>query len=90
MVVTRKTIRQNRRYLLDCYYNGYLGILYDIHGKRIYLIFPIKQEQVLKAFTIDTKLSKSLYERLRENISKLKAKVRVKVSIGIAINKSFE
>ena len=61
---TRKTIRQNRSYLLDCYYNGYLGTLYDIHVQGIPLIFPIEQEQVLKAFTIDIKLSKKIYERL--------------------------
>ena len=51
-------------YLLDYYYNGYLGTLYDIHVQGIPLIFPIEQEQVLKAFTIDIKLSKKIYERL--------------------------
>ena len=76
--------------MLDCYYNGYLGTLYDIHSQGIHLIFPIEQEQVLKSLTIDTKLSKSLYERLGEDITKLKDKVRVTVSRGIATNMSFE
>ena len=39
---------------------------------------------------IDTKPSKSLYERLGEDITKLKDKVRVTVSRGIATNMSFE
>ena len=76
--------------MLDCYYNRYLGTLYDIHGQGIHLIFPIEQEQILKALTIDTKLSKSLYERLGEDITKLKDKVRVTVSRDIDTNMSFE
>ena len=44
----------------------------------------------MKSLTIDTKLSKSLYERLGEDITKLKDKVRVTVSRGIATNMSFE
>ena len=44
----------------------------------------------MKSLTIDTKLSKSLYERLGGDITKLKDKIRVTVSRGIATNMSFE
>ena len=44
----------------------------------------------MKSLTIDTKLSKSLFERLGENITKFKDKVRVTVSRGIATNMPFE
>lgn len=76
-------------YLKDCYENGFLGTMYDLHGQGIPLILPLDQEQVLNALTTDSKLSKPLYERLGEDIKTLKRKVSSEISRGIANNFSY-
>ena len=76
-------------YLKDCYENGFLGTMYDLHGQGIPLLLPLDQEQILNALTIDSKLSKPLYERLGEDITTLKRKVSSEISRGIANNFSY-
>ena len=76
-------------YLKDCYENGFLGTMYDLHGQGIPLLLPLDQEQIINALTIDSKLSKPLYERLGEDITTLKRKVSSEISRGIANNFSY-
>lgn len=76
-------------YLKECYENGFLGTMYDLHGQGIPLMLPLDQEQVLNALTIKSKLSKALYERLGEDITILKRKVSSEISRGIANNFSY-
>lgn len=76
-------------YLKDCYENGFLGTMYDLHGQGIPLLLPLDQEQILNALTTDSKLSKPLYERLGEDITTLKRKVSSEISRGIANNFSY-
>ena len=76
-------------YLKDCYENGFLGTMYDLHGQGIPLMIPLDQEQVINALTINSKLSKPLYERLGEDITLLKRKVSSEISRGIANNFSY-
>lgn len=76
-------------YLRECYDNGFIGTMYDLHGQGIPLVLPIDQDNVLRSLTINSKLSKSLYESLGEDISKLKNKVRINISRGFASNMSF-
>ncbi len=71
-------------YLTKCYESGFLGTLYDIQGQGVPLIFPIDQNQVVKAITTDSKLSKRLYTRLGEDVDELKKKVRLELSRGIS------
>ena len=52
-------------------------------------MLPLDQEQILNALTIDSKLSKPLYERLGEDINTLKRKVSSEISRGIANNFSY-
>lgn len=77
-------------YLTKSYENGYLGTMYDLQGQGIPLIIPIDQEKVLEALTVDSKLSKSLYESLGEDIKVLKNKVRTNISRGIASGLSYQ
>ena len=63
--------------------------MYDLHGQGIPLLLPLNQEQVINALTIDSKLSKLLYERLGEDITTLKRKVSSEISRGIANNFSY-
>ncbi len=71
-------------YLTVCYEDGFIGTLYDLQGQGVPLIFPIDQEQVVRALTVDTKLSKRLYTALGEDIDDLKKRVRAELSRGIS------
>lgn len=76
-------------YLNKCYTYGFVGNMYDLAGQGIPLIIPINQNQVAKAIQIDSKLSKTLYESLGEDVKKLKTAVRAQVSRGIANGSSW-
>ena len=52
-------------------------------------MLPLDQEQDLNALTIDSNLSKPLYERLGEDIKVLKRKVSSEISRGIANSFSY-
>ena len=71
-------------YLTESYENGYVGAMYDLMGQGIPLILPINQDQVVQAIQLDSKLSKGMYDRLGEDIKKLKKSVRQEVSRGVA------
>lgn len=71
-------------YLQQSYYNGYVGVMYDLHQQGIPIIMPINQEQVVKALQTDSKLSKGLYDRLGEDVGYLKRSIRAELSRGIA------
>lgn len=76
-------------YLTRCYQDGYIGTMYDLQGQGIPLVISIDQEQAAKAIQIDSKLSKPLYNRLGEDVSKLKTSVRAEISRGIANGSSW-
>lgn len=69
-------------YLERTYEDGFIGTMYDIQSQGIPLIFPIDQEQVVKAITHDTKLSTDLYSAF--NIKELKKNIASEISIGIS------
>lgn len=76
-------------YLAKSYESGFVGAMYDIHGQGVPLIFPIDQDQVVQAVTLDTKLSKPLYNKLGENVNLLKKRVANNISRGIAQGQSY-
>ena len=76
-------------YLNICYEEGFLGTMYSLNKQGIPLILPIDQEQAINAIVHQSKLSKSLYERLGEDVSLLKKKVSAEISRGIANNYSL-
>lgn len=76
-------------YLTECYENGFLGAMYDIHDQGIPMIFPINQKQVVNALTVDSKLSKPLYQKLGESTTKLKHNLQRNLSRGIAQGESY-
>ncbi len=77
-------------FLNGSYVDGFLGTMYDLHSQGIPIVFPIDQEQMLKAIVNDTKLSKSLYESLGFNVDKLKKEINNEISRGIASASSFD
>ncbi len=76
-------------YLTKCYENGYVGVMYDLHKQGIPIITPINQNQVVKALTNESKLSKNLYNKLGEDVSLLKKRVQNNVSRGFAQGSSY-
>ena len=55
-------------YLEDCYTNGYVGAMYDIHKQGIPVVTPIRQENVVRAITTDSKISVPMYTRSSESL----------------------
>ena len=76
-------------YLNDCYINGWVGELYNLQGQGVPLLIPINQEQVVQAIKLDSKLVKPYYDRLGEDVTKLKKAVKQDVSIGVASGLSY-
>ena len=54
----------------DSYTNGYTGVMYDLQKQGIPLTIPIDQKQVAKAVQIDSKISKGMYTRLGEDVTR--------------------
>lgn len=77
-------------YLQQCYEDGFLGVMYDLHGQDIPVILPMDQEAMVRAVQIDSKISQGLYERLGEDVSMLKKKITAQVSRGISTGMTFE
>lgn len=71
-------------YLGKSYYDAYAGVMYDLYKQRIPIITPIRQEQVVKALQVDSKLSQGLYKRLGEDVAQLKKSIQAELSRGIA------
>lgn len=76
-------------YLDDCYTDGFVGTMYDMHGQGVPLLMPIDQESMIRAVQLDSKISKGLYTRLGEDIDLLKRKITAQVSRGISTGMSY-
>ena len=77
-------------YLTKCYQDGWIGTFYDLQNQGIPLIFPIDQEQIVKAIQLNTKLSKNLYDSLGLDIKDLKSAIRSEISRGISQSYSYQ
>lgn len=73
-------------YFEECYQNGYIGCVYDMHGQMIPLIMPINQKQMLKALKLDPKVSRKLYGKY---VNQLKKRIRQEISRGISTGLTF-
>ena len=76
-------------YLEDCYTNGFVGAMYDIHRQGVPVIAPIQQENIVRAITTDSKISVPMYTRLGTNIAQLKTAIAAEVTRGIASGSSW-
>ena len=77
-------------YLTKCYQEGWIGTFYDLQNQGIPLIFPIDQEQIVKAIQLNTKLSKNLYDSLGLDVKDLKKVIRTEISRGISQSYSYQ
>lgn len=71
-------------YLTDCYTNGFIGNMYDMHGQGVPLILPINQDQIVNAVQLNSKISESLYKRMGKDTALLKKQIKAQISRGIS------
>jgi uncharacterized protein with gpF-like domain len=76
-------------YLKECYENGYIGAMFDLHGHGIPLIMPLDQAAMVTAVQLDSKISQGLYAKLGENVAQLKNRITGQVSRGISSGMTF-
>ena len=76
-------------YRTRCYEEGFIGAVYDLQGQGVPLMFPIDPRQMVKAITMDSRLSKSLYETLGISLDRLKKAVREEISRSIASGQMY-
>lgn len=77
-------------YLGTCYNDAFIGTLYDLQMQGIPLIFPIEQDQVVKALTLNSKISEGLYKKLGINIDEFKKQIVGELSRGISQAYSYQ
>lgn len=77
-------------YLDECYNDGFIGTIFDLHGQGIPIVAPIDQESMVRAVQLDSKISKGLYTRLGEDTDLLKRKIAAQVTRGISTGMSFQ
>lgn len=77
-------------YLTKSYEDGFVGAMYSLQKQGIPLCFPINQAAIVKAVTLDSKISKGLYTRLGEDVTVLKKKIAAEVSRGISTGASYQ
>ena len=76
-------------YLQDCYENGYVGALFDLHGQGIPLIMPIDHAAMVTAVQMNSKIKGGMYAHLGENVSLLKKRITAEISRGISSGMSY-
>ena len=76
-------------YLVDCYDNGFMGAMYSLQNQGIPMCIPIDQTAMVRAVQLDSKIKKSFYESLGENVADLKKTIVAEVSRGISTGMSY-
>lgn len=71
-------------FLTGAYEDGFVGAMYDMQGQGVPLVFPIDQEQIVRAIQKETKLSEGLYAALGKDTKELSKKIASEISRGIA------
>ncbi|MCI7428515.1 MAG: phage head morphogenesis protein [Methanobrevibacter sp.] len=82
-----KTISE---YLGTCYNDAFIGTLYDLQMQGIPLLFPIDQDQVVKAIKMNSKIKEGLYKKLGLNVDEFKKQIVSEVSRGISQTYSYQ
>lgn len=76
-------------YLEQCYENGFVGAIYDLHGQGIPLIMPIDQEAMVMAVQLNSKIKEGMYAHFGEDVAYLKSQIMSNVSRGISSGMSY-
>ena len=73
----------------DSYTDGFVGVMYSLHGQGIPLLLPVDRNLVVKAVQMETKLNKPLYESLGADTKKLQKVVVNEINRGIIAGKMY-
>lgn len=76
-------------YLDQCYEDGFIGNVFDLHGQGIPLLMPLDQTKMVRAIQLESKISKGLYRRLGEDVALLKKRIAAHVTRSIATGATF-
>ena len=76
-------------YLDECYTDGFIGTVFDMHGQGVPLLMPLDQEAMVRAVQTDSKIRNGLYTHLGENVTQLKRHITAQVSRGISTGMSY-
>lgn len=76
-------------YLDECYEDGFVGSLFDLHGQGVPMLMPLDQEAMVSAVQLDSKISEGLYTRLGEDVGVLKKRITSEVTRSIATGSSW-
>ena len=77
-------------FLDSSYEDGFIASIYDMQGQGVPLIFPVDPDQMYRAVTLNSRLSKGLYTKLGFDIDALKKEIREELSRGIAAGKMID
>ena len=77
-------------FLDSSYEDGFIASIYDMQGQGVPLIFPVDPDQMYRAVTLNSRLSKGLYTKLGFDINVLKKEIREELSRGIAAGKMID
>lgn len=73
----------------ECYKDGFIGAVYNLHGQDLPIILPIDNNAAAKAIVTDSKIKTSLYEELGVDVDALKRTISEQLTIGIATNQPY-
>lgn len=76
-------------YLDECYTDGFIGSIFDLHGQKIPLIMPLDQERMVRVVQLESKISQGLYTKLGEDVTTLRKKITSVVSRSMATGRTF-
>lgn len=77
-------------YLKNCYYDGFIGNMYELHKQGIPLILPVDQEMAVKAIQLDSNISEPLYTKMGKDVNELKKNIAQEVTRGLASSRPYK
>lgn len=79
-----------RKYLDECYKEGFAGAMFDLQGQGVPFAFPIDQTQMTKAVQLDSKIRHGLYANMGLNVNELKKNISSEITRGLARQEPYE
>lgn len=76
-------------YLNGCYTNSYIGSFYNMQKQGVPLIVPINKADIVRAVTLNSKISDGLYKHLGVDVDKLKKDISAEVTRGVTTGETW-
>lgn len=79
-----------QEYLSQCYTDGFVGTMYDLHGQGAPVLIPIDQKAAVRAIMTDSKIQGGLYSALGIDVTKMKKTISSEITRGIALGLTYD